>query len=440
VDPEPSGPTVTRQITSTPGGKSAPQFTPDGKEVFFLDRGRIQAAEVANGHTRTVASTAEMDVDFAAEKVEVFDEGWSLLRDNYYDDHFHGADWNAVKRTFAPQIEGARTRPELSRLMNEMIGELNGSHLGHGIRGEEGPSSGNLGLHFDRATYEGQGRLKVTEVLPLGPADVAGGISVGDYVLAVNGTTIDARTNLDHVLQGEIGDKVALRVSANATGSGAHDVSVKPISLGAQRQLEYRDWVEGNRAYVERISNGKLGYVHMADMGQGSLDQLMVDLDAANHGKDGVVIDIRSNNGGFVNAYALDVFSRRGYITMQLRGHPEMPARSVLGQRSLEEKTVLVVNRNTLSDGEDFTEGYRTLGLGTVVGEPTAGWIVYTWGGQLVDGSSFRLPRSKIRAHDGQVMELNPRPVDVDVVRPMGESYTGTDSQLAAAVKVLMGG
>ena len=101
---------------------------------------------------------------------------------------------------------------------------------------------------------------------------------------------------------------------------------------------------------------------------------------------------------------------------------------------------MLVVNRNTLSDGEDFTEGYRTLGLGEVVGEPTAGYIVYTWGGQLVDGSSFRLPRSKIRAHDGQVMELNPRPVDVEVVRPMGESYTGTDSQLAAAVKVLMGG
>ena len=97
------------------------------------------------------------------------------LRDNYYDDQFHGADWNAVKRMFAPQVAGARTRPELSRLMNEMIGELNGSHLGNGIRGEQGPSSGNLGLHFDRATYEGQGKLKVTEVVPLGPADVAGG-------------------------------------------------------------------------------------------------------------------------------------------------------------------------------------------------------------------------------------------------------------------------
>jgi tricorn protease len=440
VDPAHAGPVVTRQITSTPGNKSTPQFTPDGKELFFLDRGRIQSVELTGGRARSVATTARMDVGFDAEKVEVFDEGWSLMRDNYYDDHFHGADWNAVKRMFAPQIEGARTRPGLSRLMNEMLGELNGSHLGYRIRGEQGPTSGSLGLHFDRATYETQGKLRVTEVVPLGPAAVAGGIAAGDYVLAVDGTPMDAHTNLDQVLQGKTGDKVTLRVSTDAGGSNAWDVSVKPISLGAQRELELRDWVEGNRAYVDRISGGKIGYVYMRDMSQGALDQLMVDLDAANFEKQGVVIDIRGNNGGFVNAYALDMFSRKGYITMQMRGYPEMPARSVLGQRSLEEKTVLVVNRNTLSDGEDFTEGYRTLGLGKVVGEPTAGWIVYTWGGQLVNGATFRLPRVKVRAHDGQVMELHPRPVDVEVIRPMGESYTGTDSQLAAAVKVLMGG
>ena len=214
---------------------------------------------------------------------------------------------------------------------------------------------------------------------------------------------------------------------------------MQPISAGQERQLAYRAWVEANRAYVDSISGGKLGYVHMPDMGWGSYLQLVTDLDAENFGKDGVVIDIRNNNGGFVNAYALDVFARKGYLTMQTRGWPESNARSQLGQRALEKPTVLVINQHTLSDGEDFTEGYRALGLGKVVGEPTAGWIIYTWGGQLVDGSSFRLPRSKIRGVDGEVMERNPRPVDVEVVRPMGESYTGRDAQLDAAVKVLLG-
>jgi C-terminal processing protease CtpA/Prc len=176
----------------------------------------------------------------------------------------------------------------------------------------------------------------------------------------------------------------------------------------------------------------------MYDMGSGSLSQLYVDLDAENHGREGVIIDIRNNNGGFVNAYALDVFSRRPYLTMTPRGSGSAPARTLLGQRALESPTVLVTNQHSLSDAEDFTEGYRTLKLGKVIGEPTAGWIIYTSSAQLVDGSILRLPFIKVTASDGSVMELNPRPVDVAVTRPIGESYTGRDSQLDAAIRELL--
>ncbi|HKJ93947.1 MAG TPA: S41 family peptidase, partial [Longimicrobiales bacterium] len=141
---------------------------------------------------------------------------------------------------------------------------------------------------------------------------------------------------------------------------------------------------------------------------------------------------------GFVNAYAIDVLARQGYITMQERDHPIAPARSLLGQRALERPTVLVTNLNSLSDAEDFTEGYRALKLGSVVGGPTGGWIIFTWGMRLVDGSSFRMPHSMIRDHDGGPMEMHPRPVDVTVIRPLGESYSGRDSQLDAAVKTLL--
>ena len=150
------------------------------------------------------------------------------------------------------------------------------------------------------------------------------------------------------------------------------------------------------------------------------------------------MIDIRNNTGGFVNAYALDVFTRRPYLRMTERGLNEAPARAVLGQRALEAPTVLVVNQHSLSDAEDFTQGYRTLGLGKVVGEPTAGWIIYTWDATLMDGTRFRLPHSRIRDAAGEDMEMHPRPVDVQVARPVGESYTGRDSQLDAAVKELL--
>src|SRR5437773_6050584 len=123
---------------------------------------------------------------------------------------------------------------------------------------------------------------------------------------------------------------------------------------------------------------------------------------------------------------------------MTNRGLGRAPARSILGQRSLELPTILVVNQHSLSDAEDFTEGYRTLKLGKVVGEPTAGWIIYTGSVDLVDGSVMRMPGTLITGADGKNMENNPRPVDIAVTRPIGESYAGKDSQLDVAVKELL--
>src|ERR1035437_8365333 len=121
------------------------------------------------------------------------------------------------------------------------------------------------------------------------------------------------------------------------------------------------------------------------------------------------------------------------------RGLWNVPARSALGQRALERPTVLVTNQHSLSDAEDFTEGYRTLKLGKVVGEPTAGWIIYTSNVSLLDGTTVRLPETQITGADGKNMENNPRPVDVQVVRPVGEWYSGKKSQLDEAVKQLLG-
>jgi len=200
---------------------------------------------------------------------------------------------------------------------------------------------------------------------------------VGDYLLSVDGAKIAAGTNIDELLENKVGKRTVLSVSATTDGANKREVILKPISTGAEKNLLYRQWVEANRAYVAKISGGKIGYVHIQDMSQGSLSQLYIDLDAENQSKDGVVIDVRNNNGGFVNPYIIDVLSRRGYLTMRSRGQWNVPARSALGQRSLERPTVLVTNQHSLSDAEDFTEGYRSLKLGKVVGEPTSGWIIF---------------------------------------------------------------
>lgn len=432
-------PFVARQLTSTAGGKSQAQFSPDSKEVYYLEQGHISIIPLENRQTRPLAVAAEMDVDFAREKLEVFQQAWTYIRDNFFDPEFHGANWEAVRGEYAPLAAGARTPDELRRIISEMLGELNASHSG--ISGPQSsaqpPVIGRLGVRFDREEYEAKGALRITEVIPLTPAAI-GKIKPGEYLLAVEGSQITARTNLDETLAYKINRRVALTIASSADGAQKREVVVRPVNGNTERGLLYRRWVEDNRALVARLSNGRLGYIHMADMGAGALTQLYLDLDAENQKRDGVVVDVRNNNGGFVNVYAIDVLARRSYFTMTPRGFSTSPSRTVLGQRALESPTILVTNRHTLSDGEDFTEGYRASHLGRVVGEPTAGWIIYTSGVQLIDGSNLRLPYDRITANDGTVMEMHPRPVDLSVDRPVGESYLGRDSQLEAAVKELL--
>jgi C-terminal processing protease CtpA/Prc len=139
-----------------------------------------------------------------------------------------------------------------------------------------------------------------------------------------------------------------------------------------------------------------------------------------------------------VNGYALDVFARRNYLTMTPRDLFGLPSRQALGQRALGKPTVLITNESSLSDAEDFSEGYRALGLGKIVGEPTAGWIIYTGPETLIDGSTVRVPSIRIQGVHGDEMEGNPRPVDIAVEQPLGQDAQGRDPQLETAVSTLL--
>ena len=429
---------VARQLTSTAGSKSDAQFSPDGKEIFYIEQGKIQSITLDKREPKPLNVTAEMDVDFNDEKVQVFRQAWDVQNKGFYDSTFHGTNWKDIRAEYEPLATGARTPDELRRLISLMLGELNASHSGISAPARSiQTTTGRLGLRFDRTEYERSGNMRITEVIDLGPAAIAGTIKPGDYLLAVDDTKINATANLDQLLENQINRRVSLMIASSPTAP-PREVVIRPINLATEKGLLYKQWVQQQREYVNKISEGRLGYVHLYDMSAESLAQLNIDLDADNHAREGVVVDVRNNNGGFVNAYALDVFTRKGYMTMTPRGLPAAPARTQLGQRALESPTILVTNQHSLSDAEDFTEGYRTLKLGKVVGEPTAGWIIYTSATQLIDGSNVRLPFIKITDNAGKNMELAPRPVDIPVTRPIGESYSGKSIQLDKAVAELL--
>jgi Tol biopolymer transport system component len=438
-----------RQLTSTRFPKSNYQFTPDSKSIYFLEAGRVVALPLESHMPKAIAVTAGLDVDFDTEKLAVFEQGWALLNKRFFDDKFNGRDWTQLREEFRPYVAGAHTPDEMRRVMALMIGELNSSHSGINPPPPTADTAsaafspapapvGRLGLRFERESYEAGKGLIIREVVPVGPAALEGSIQVGDTLLAIDGAPVNASANLDHLLENKVNKRVVLQI-ASAQNSGAkRDAVVRPVALATEKGLLYRSWVEANRAYVERASGGKLGYVHIADMSAQALNQLYIDLDVQNQTKSGVVVDVRDNNGGFVNAYALDVFTRTNYLTMTPRGGKAAPARPTLGQRALGLPTILVTNQDSLSDAEDFTEGYRSLKLGKVVGEPTAGWIIYTSNTPLLDGSVIRVPGIRITGHDGGPMEMHPRAVDVEVERLAGDWLQGKDVQLDRAVKELL--
>ncbi len=435
LDPLAKKPPVARQLTSTRGDKADVQFSPDGKTLYYLDAGRVFHVPVKGGSAKPVKLAAAVDFNFARDKMTAFEQAWTWLRDNFHDPHMHGVDWDAMRSAYAPLVAGAPTPASVNWLMNLLVGELNASHSGVRPAGHTKSVTGRLGLLFDTAAYERHGQLRVARVVPLSPAAIAG-VKAGDTLKTVDGHAVGAGVDLYALLANRIGKKTALEFG---TKSGTQTFEVKPVDSHTLGVLVYEGWVAANRAYVKKISGGRLGYVHLHDMSEASLHRFYRDLDAYNMTRQGVVIDVRNNFGGFVNAYALDVLSRRPYLNMTFRGfdHAE-PARSILGQRALERPTVLITNRVTLSDGEDFAEGYRELGLGKVVGEPTAGWIIYTSNEKLIDGSTVRLPFITVTTEDGKPMEMHPRPVDVPVSRPLGEEYRGRDSDLDAAVRTLL--
>jgi Tol biopolymer transport system component/C-terminal processing protease CtpA/Prc len=435
-------PATPQQIASSKRPKRFFAFTPDSKSLFYLEGGVVTTTTLETPRPKAVAINADMDVAFDREKLAAFDQAWSLLDRSFFDPKFHGQDWRALRARFQPYIAGAHTPDEMRRVTNLMIGELNASHSGinrpaTGFGATPGPRVADLGLRFDRDAYEAGKGLVVREVITLGPAFIEGSIRPGDVLAAVDGHAIGPGVDLDQLMLDRAEKRTVLTVR---TGAATRPAVVRPVSSTVASGLLYRHWIGQQRAYVDRISGGRLGYVHIADMSSESLDQLYLDLDAQNQGKEGVVVDVRNNNGGFVNGYVLDVFARRNYLTMTSRGQSGVPSRQALGQRALGLPTVLLTNESSLSDAEDFTEGYRALKLGKVVGVPTAGWIIYTSNVPLLDGSVVRLPSTRIQGAAGDDMELHPRPVDVSVERPLGETLQGKDAQLEAAVAELLKG
>jgi len=417
-------------------------FTRDGKLVFYRSaKGTVGTVDLEGKPGDAVAFSARFDVDRAALRRQVYEEAWRELDRSFYDPAFHGADWKALRERYLPLALGASTREDFEEVQNLLAGELNASHLRFRAAGGERPvATGALGVELTPAT-DGKG-VMVREVLPGTPgARVDVGLQVGDRILAVNGCSIEPGVNAFDLLTDTVKQRVVLQVESKG---GQRDVVVVPATLGAVREARYLEWVRQRRAIVDRLSDGKLGYIHIQGMDEPSLEDFERDLHAAASGRQGLVIDVRNNGGGWTTDYLMAILSVRRHAWTVPRGADPLvkayPDAERLPLPTWTRPAVALCDQNSYSNAEIFSWAFQTLGRGKVVGTPTFGAVISTGGAMLVDGSFVRLPgRGWFVAGKGINEENHGCIPDVVVEQPPQQDFSATeDTQLAKAVETLL--
>lgn len=438
---------------------SQPRWIKPGNQIVGLSSGQ-PASMSATGTVTTYAVRCPQEVNFADKNRAVFDLAWRTMRDNYYDERLGNNDWNAIRAKYREMAHDAADTETLTVVIQLMLGELNGSHLGFmptGRRGQGGApvpfplptpaepettatwriETAHLGVRFDE-TFPGPG-LKVREVIPNGPADKKKAkLTEGEIILTIDGQKVTANMDLTTVLNGPRARDVVLHVKG--TDGKERDVLLRPGAFTEIRTLLYDKWIKDNRKLVEKLSGGKLGYVHINAMSMPSFYKFEEELFAAGHGKDGLVIDVRENGGGSTADHLLTALTQPVHAHAIPRGGSEPGYPQDRKVYATWNKPIIVLcNQNSFSNAEIFSHAVKTLKRGKVVGVPTAGGVISTGGTTIMDVGFLRLPfRGWYLLETGEDMELNGCVPDVTVWPEPGDHAQGKDRQMEKAVELLL--
>ena len=420
-----------------------------GNQIVWLSGG-VPASLSPSGKETRYPFRASQEVDRSAKFRAAFDLCWRAMRDHYYDERLGNRNWDAVRRKYVDVAAAVPDADAFATVVNLMLGELNGSHLGFttldALKSRRGAGAGpvterapvataHLGLRFEPA-YKGPG-LKVRDVIPGSPADhKLTRIQPGEVVLSIDGAAVDPALDLTRILNGPIDRDV--RLTVRSTEGKDRDLTLRPIPYIEVQELLYQKWVKDNRRRVEGLSRGSLSYLHIRGMDFPSFYKFEEELYSAGAGKSGLVIDVRENGGGMTADHLLTVLTQPTHaITVPRGGRPGYPQdRRVYA--TWNKPIVVLCNQNSFSNAEIFSHAIKTLKRGKLVGVPTAGGVISTGGTTIMDVGFLRLPtRGWFVVGDGEDMELHGAVPDVTLWPDPADFGRGVDAQLDKAVEVL---
>ncbi len=424
-----------RAITAG-GGIGGFELSQDTNQLFFIKAGVMTTLNLRapNTPSAAVGFRADWTRDLRAERRAAYRELWQVYNQQFYDPNFHGRNWLAIRPRNEVLLDGVGHRNEMATILNMMIGELETSHA------EVGPAGGNpgststahLGFTFDYS-HSGPG-IKVATVPRRTPGSFPQTqIKPGDYVMTINGKDVRTDQSLWRVLNDQTGRDLILTVNATPTKTGARTIKYRSISDGSFDEIEYRNRIAGRRATVDKASGGTFGYVHIAAMGGGDFSQFDAEVWQYVQGKKGLIIDVRDNNGGNIADRLLDILERRKQMLYVPRdGEIQTGPGTVV-----EQPIVVLFNERSVSNGEMFPAAMKSRKLATTVGYETPGYVIYTYGGSLVDGTSIRLPNTGVYRIDGSPLENGGEKPEFKVDLTPEQFLSGQDPQLAKGIEVL---
>ncbi|WP_158962512.1 S41 family peptidase [Myroides fluvii] len=414
--------------------KSVSQIQQKDKTLYALSGHTIYKFALEKGTPEKIAISHSFTKNLAEEFNQMFEETWSGVEENFYDETFHGLDWKATKDYFSTYLPYLNNRNDLRILLNDMLGELGSSHLGFTSTGEEEKmrlqyNTAEMGVIFSTSNpYE------VARVIRKSPAGTKNSsIQKGDVLTHINGQSVDPTKNRDEYFtfaheQEEI-DVTFVREGKEV------NAKIHPISFVTQKGLLYDEWIYQNKQRVNEWSDNRIAYSYMKNMGASELDSFLLDMVEQEHHKEGVILDLRFNTGGNVHDKVLNFLAQRPYLQWKYReGKLTMQSNFSPSGKPI----VLLINEFSLSDAEMTAAGFKALKLGKIIGQETYRWIIFTSGKSLVDHSFYRLPSWGTYTLEGDNLEKTGVAPDIYVKNTFMDRLHERDPQLERAVQEIL--
>ena len=404
-------------------------------KCYALSNGTVQKYNIDGNKLEKVDIAFKFRRNLEDEFNQLFYETWAGIEENFYDDDFHGMDWTAVKTRYAAYLPYLNNRADLRVLLNDMLGELNSSHLGFNSSGSDERKDFSMVTNETGVVFDNENPYRVLRVVDRSnAARKEVDIRPGDVLVAVNGQRVDTLADRDrYFTRPSLADEMVLTFRRGGAEVAA---KVRPQRSSALRDHHYDEWIRNNRHKVDSLGQDRIAYTYMKNMGGAELERFLLDMVEQEAHKDAIILDLRYNTGGNVHDEVLRFLSQRPYLQWQYRGGKRSPQSNFAPSGK---PIVLLVNEQSLSDAEMTAAGFKALKLGKIIGTETYRWIIFTSAKGLVDGSSYRVPAWGCYTLEGDDLELTGVSPDIMVKNTFMDRLEGKDPQLERAVKELLG-